>query len=125
GACHCRTGGAAGAPGRVLPWPDAGRVLLDFELAGLHDHAVVRDLQLVGARRPAVRLGDLEVGDLRAGRDRLLQGVDHLAVLEGPLRAQGAGGRAIGGDGRVDGVAGSEGGGRRGDPVVVAGRGTE
>src|SRR5688572_4515573 len=81
-----------------------------FEVAGLHDVAVERDLDAVTADRPAVRLADLEVRDAAAVEpERLRFLVDDLAVLERPAGAE----RAARGRSRRAGVGGD----RRGDRV--------
>src|SRR3546814_11797118 len=108
-------GSLDGGPTIVLP----GR-LLDLELAGLDDHAAAGDLDLVLAGRPAVRLPDDEVGGLGAGRDDLVLGVDHLAVLVGPGSGQVAANGAVGDDRSVDGSAGGNAGSLRGAASVGA-----
>src|SRR5690606_8424124 len=106
------------------PLPDtrgaATGLLLHGEIAAVDDGAVQRDLDLVAAGRPAVRLADVERGHGRAiRRDGLARLVDRLASLVGPLRGQrrarrGSGGRYR----RVDRVGRREGRRRRADSLA-------
>lgn len=77
-----------------------------LERAGRHGLAVQRDFDLVLARRPGIRILDLERGHRRAGGgDRLADGAHQLALafVVAPARAQGgAVGAAVGLDAGVD-----------------------
>src|SRR5690606_20444081 len=80
--------------------------------------AVLADFDAVAAGGPAVRVADVEVGDLCAGGHVLVVlGHDLAAVQVGPARAQAAR-LAVGLHRGVDGVAAGKRGERRGDAVV-------